>query len=205
MHTDITAHSVDGFPGANGEEALGFFTAIKDNTLADYLSSHPRANDFVQTPKPTPASFGKEKYFGVNAFKFITPDNEEKFIRYRFIPTAGESYLDDATLKDKSTNFLFDELPDVLKQGAIEFKLAAQIAEPGDVTDDNTVKWPQHRKVVELGTIKLVSLAEDQAAQQKHIIFDPIPRVDGIEASDDPLLQIRAGVYLISGKERRAA
>ena len=30
-------------------------------------------------------------------------------------------------------------------------------------------------------------------------------RVEGVEASDDPLLDVRAAVYLISGKGRRAA
>jgi catalase len=29
--------------------------------------------------------------------------------------------------------------------------------------------------------------------------------VDGIEASDDPLFELRAAVYLISGRRRRAA
>jgi len=41
-----------------------------------------------------------------------------------------------------------------------------------------------------------------------YLIFnegDPIPRVDGIEASADPLLELRAAVYLISGRRRRAA
>lgn len=85
------------------------------------------------------------------------------------------------------------------------FKLKAQIAEDGDVTDDNTAKWPEERRVVELGTIELQSIADDQAAQQKRIIFDPIPRVEGVEASADPLLEVRAGIYLISGRERRAA
>lgn len=196
---------MDGFPGATGEDALGFFSAIRDNTLGEYLANHPKANAFVQAPKPTPVSFGKEKYFGVNAFKFISPQKKEAFVRYRIIPVAGESYLDDAALKDKSPNFLFDEVSEVLLEGPVEFKLVVQTAEPGDVTNDGTVKWPEDRKIVELGTIKLESIAEDQAAQQKTIIYDPIPRVDGIEASDDPLLQVRAGVYLVSGKERRAA
>jgi len=46
---------------------------------------------------------------------------------------------------------------------------------------------------------------EHNAEEQKKIIFDPIPRIDGVEASLDPLLDIRAAVYLISGRERRAA
>jgi catalase len=49
-------------------------------------------------------------------------------------------------------------------------------------------------------------LAEEESLkEQKKIIFDPIPRVEGVEPSDDPLLEVRASVYLISGKQRRAA
>jgi len=74
-----------------------------------------------------------------------------------------------------------------------------------DVVDDATVHWPEDRPVVELGRIALDKLMEDSAAAQKQIIFDPIPRVDGIEPSEDPLLELRAAVYLISGRRRRAA
>ena len=41
-------------------------------------------------------------------------------------------------------------------------------------------------------------------AEQQHIIFDPIARVDGIEPSGDPLLEPRAAIYLASGRRRRA-
>jgi catalase len=51
----------------------------------------------------------------------------------------------------------------------------------------------------------LSGLAADGDAQQRRIIFDPIPRVDGIEASADPLFQPRADLYLLSGRRRRAA
>ena len=46
---------------------------------------------------------------------------------------------------------------------------------------------------------------EDNLADQKNIIFDPIPRIDGIDASADPLLELRAAIYLLSGRRRRAA
>lgn len=39
----------------------------------------------------------------------------------------------------------------------------------------------------------------------RRIIFDPIPRVDGIEPSGDPLLDLRAAIYLLSGRRRRQA
>ena len=51
----------------------------------------------------------------------------------------------------------------------------------------------------------LTALAADNPLQQQRIIFDPIPRIDGIEPSDDPLLELRAAIYLISGRRRRQA
>jgi catalase len=48
-------------------------------------------------------------------------------------------------------------------------------------------------------------VAPENAHEQKNVIFDPIPRVDGIDPSDDPLLELRAAVYLIGGRRRRAA
>jgi catalase len=58
---------------------------------------------------------------------------------------------------------------------------------------------------VKLGTIELTGPVADSMAEQKQVIFDPIPRLDGIEPSDDPLLELRAAVYLISGRRRRQA
>jgi catalase len=56
-----------------------------------------------------------------------------------------------------------------------------------------------------LGRVLLTEPVHDNMHEQKQIIFDPIPRVDGIDPSDDPLLELRAAVYLLSGRRRRAA
>jgi hypothetical protein len=40
-------------------------------------------------------------------------------------------------------------------------------------------------------------------AEHSHIIFDPIPRADGIESFEDPFLEPRASIYLVSGRRRR--
>jgi catalase len=78
-----------------------------------------------------------------------------------------------------------------------------QLANDGDVTDDATVHWPADRKLMELGRVLLNKLVASDAEEQRHIIFDPIPRVAGIEPSADPLLELRAAVYLMSGRRRR--
>lgn len=59
--------------------------------------------------------------------------------------------------------------------------------------------------MVDLGVVKLEAIKEDAEQEQKQIIFDPVPRVQGIEPSGDPLLEVRATVYLFSGRERHAA
>jgi catalase len=73
------------------------------------------------------------------------------------------------------------------------------------VVDDATIHWPEDRKLLELGTIALTAPVPDDARDQKQIIFDPIPRLDGIAPSNDPLLELRAAIYLMSGRRRRAA
>ena len=92
-----------------------------------------------------------------------------------------------------------------MKQGPVGFKIKVQLANPGDVVDDATVHWPEDRRVVDFGTLEFTEPVNDNAKEQKQIIFDPIPRVDGIEPSADPLLELRAAIYLISGRRRRSA
>jgi catalase len=213
VHTDIIGHSANGFPARNGEEFLGLLRGLATSDPANlagsaleaFLGSHPKALAFVQLPKPAPSSFGRESYFGLTAMKFTNKDGLSKFGRYSLLPEAGNDFLDDATVASKSANYLFDELTERLAKGPIKFKVVVQVAEDGDVIDDATVAWPAERKVVELGTIALTERVANDAGEQKYIIFDPIPRVDGIEPSDDPLLELRAAVYLLSGRRRRAA
>ncbi|KAJ7442648.1 catalase related subgroup domain-containing protein [Mycena latifolia] len=205
VHTDIVGHSAPAFPTRTGAEFLEFLRALAGGTIADFLGSHPAALAFVQTPKPFPASFAREGYFALHAFKFTNSEGVTRFGRYTIIPDAGLEHLEEAAVKSKSESYLFDELPERVAQGPISFHLLCQIATEGDVTDDVTVHWPKDRATVNLGKLTLTTLVADNAREQKKIIFDPIPRIEGIEESEDPLFEFRAALYLISGRRRRAA
>jgi catalase len=213
VHTDIISHSVDGFPTRTGEEFLEFLEAqaisdpanLAGSPLEAFLGSHPAALRFVQTPKPFPASFAQESYFGVTALKFTNAAGESRFGRYHVTPEAPNEYLDESEVQSKDGNYLFTELAERIAGEPVRFTLAVQLAEDTDVIDDATIHWPSDREVRELGTLELTTPVTDDAAQQKHVIFDPVPRLAGIEPSDDPLLELRAAVYLISGRKRRAA
>jgi catalase len=159
---------------------------------------------FVQTPKPIPTSFAHEKFFAVSAFKFTAADGSSRFGRYRIVPEAGSEYLDDKAAAARNANFLFDELKQRIGKGPVKYRIMVQLAEAGDVTDDATVRWPESRKQVEFGEVILREVAVDDP-ENRRVIFDPIPRVQGIEASADPLFDPRADLYLLSGRRRRAA
>jgi catalase len=213
VHTDIVSHSVNGFPSRTGQEFLEFLQALAASDPANlavspleaFLGSHPAALKFVQAPNAPPSSFARESFFGLTAMKFTNAEGASRFGRYSLLPEAGTDFLDAAAAKTKDPNYLFTEIAEHVAKEPIRFHLSLQLAEDGDVVDDTTIAWPAEREVVDLGTLELTAPVADDAAEQKHIIFDPIPRLAGIEPSDDPLLDLRAAVYLISGRKRRAA
>lgn len=212
-HTDIVAHSVDAFPTHTGAEFLEFLRAaaasdpvkLEGSALEAFFKTHPAALRFVQLPKPAPVSFARESYFGVTAMRFLNAGGVARYGRYRIVPVEGNEFVRKDELKGRDADYLRTEIVTRLRDGAAQFKLQVQVAAEGDEVNDATVHWPDNREILELGTLEVSSPVPDDAAQQKQIIFDPIPRLDGIEPSDDPLLELRAAVYLLSGRRRRSA
>lgn len=204
VHTDIVSHSTDGFLTRTGDEFLEFLRAAASGDPSAFLAAHPATLAFLQTPKPSPVSFATEAFFGVTAFRFINQQGVAQYGRYRILPKAGVAHLDDATAKSKSENYLFDELERRITEGPIGLDIHVQIANEGDVVDDATIHWPAERRVIHFGSVELTAKAPDDEAHRR-IIFDPIPRIEGIEPSADPLLELRAAIYLLSGRRRRHA
>jgi catalase len=204
VHTDIVSHSTDGFPTRTGQEFLDFLRALATGDPSAFLAAHPATLAFVQTPKPSPASFATEAYFGVTAFRFINEQRLTHYGRYRILPDAGVVHLDEVAAKSKGENYLFEELARRIAAGPIRFDIVVQVANDSDTVNDATIHWPADRPLVPFGAVELTAQTPDDEFHRR-IIFDPIPRVDGIEASDDPLLELRAAIYLLSGRRRRAA
>ncbi|WP_158752097.1 catalase family peroxidase [Acidobacterium sp. S8] len=213
VHTDIVSHSADGFPVRIAEELVELVRAIAatepdsphPNPIEAFLGGHPAALAYVQMPKPFPTSFAKEHFFAVSAFKFTNADGKEQYGRYRIVPELGTEYLTDEDAAAKTPNYLFDELFERIAAEPIKFQIFVQLANDGDPTDDATKQWPEDRTLLKFGEITLDTLVPNNEEEQRQIIFDPIPRVDGIDKSADPLFEPRATAYLMSGRRRRAA
>jgi len=211
VHTDIIGHSTNGFPVRTAEEFLEFLQAAaasgpgapRPAPVEVFLGGHPSALKFVTTPKPIPTSFAREAFFGVNAFKFTSQDGTSRYGRFRMVPEAGVQHMDAADAATRSANFLFEEIAERVAHGPVKLRVILQLAREGDVVDDATAQWPEDRPQAEFGVVTLTKRVVNDESEQRRIIFDPIPRVDGIESAGDPLLEPRADLYLMSGRRRR--
>jgi catalase len=210
VHTDIVAHSTDGFPVRTGEEFLEFLRAAaaagagKPQALEAFLAAHPNARRFVQAPKPIPTSFTREAFFAVTSFQFTNAQGVSRHGRFRIRPEEGTEYLSDEQAAAKSPDFLFEEIGPRLARGPVRLGVFVQLAGEGDDVTDASVPWPQGRPEVRFGTITLTERVDDAEPERRKMIFDPVPRVDGIDPSGDPLTEVRADIYLLSGRRRRA-
>ena len=178
--------------------------AGQPEALATFLAGHPNAKRFVETAKPIPTSFAREAFFAVTSFKFTNADGVSRHGRFRIRPEAGTEYLSNADAAAKSETFLFDELGQRLAKEPVRLGVSVQMAEPGDDVADASVTWPDSRTEIPFGTLTVTARVDDQVPERRKIIFDPLPRVDGIDSSGDPITEVRADVYLLSGRRRRA-
>jgi catalase len=210
-HTDIIGQSTDGFPVRTGEEFLEFLrnaaaaVAGQPQAMGAFLAAHPHAKRFVEAPKPIPTSFTREAFFAVTSFRFTNREGVSRDGRFRIRPEAGTEYLSDQSAGVKPENFLFDEIGPRLARGPVKFGIFVQMAEEGDDVTDASVTWNHSHPEIPFGTLVLESLVDDRAPEPRRIIFDPLPRVEGIDSSGDPLTDVRADIYLLSGRRRRAA
>lgn len=205
-YSDMVLISINGFPSATPEDFLGLLNAVaasgpdapKPSPVEQYLGAHPAALKFVTTPKPSPVSFATQAFYGVNAFKFTNANGETHYGRYRVEPLAGQHFLSKADTEKAAANYLMDELPSRLKQGAVQYRIALQVAEEGDAVNDPTQLWPETRKIVELGTLTIDAMHADGSKFEKSTMFNPLALVDGIAPSADPILLARPGAYAVS-------
>jgi catalase len=213
VHTDIIGQSHNGFPVRTGEEFLEFLQAAAASgpggpnppPITAFLATHPAAKAFVEASKPIPASYARQAYFAITAFKFINPAGQSRFGRFRFYPEAGIEVLTSEQLTRKTTDFLAVELSQRLAKGPAVFRVLVQLAEAGDDVTDSTALWPENRPEMEFGTLAITGRVDELAPERRKIIFDPVPRVDGIDSAGDPLTELRSELYLLSGRRRRAA
>lgn len=202
---DVVTNSLAFFPVATGEDFRDLLQALSVSspgaakpTAADkFIAAHPSVPKAFGSVS-TPVSFAQETYNGVDAFIFVNAAGKRQAFRFKIVPAAGTKHLTPAEAAKQPPDFLMDELPVRLAKGTVVFHLLAQLARPGDPTNDATQPWPADRTLVDMGTITLAKAASDNVAAQKAFHVLPNALTPGIEMSDDPLIDARVRAYVIS-------
>ncbi len=206
--TDMVLNSLKFFPVSTGAEFRDMLLAIaaspdtapKPTKFELFVKAHP-AVPMAFATVATPDSFADEEYYGVDAFVFVDKAGKKQPLRYIAEPEKLVHLAEDVAEKEPP-NFLMDELPQRLAHGAVVFHLKAQLAAPGDQTKDPTQPWPADRPVVDLGVLTIDKAVQDSMDAQKKLLFLPGQLLDGIEKSDDPLIDVRDNAYAISFSHR---
>jgi catalase len=206
--TDMVLNALKFFPVSTGADFRDLLLAVaaspadaaKPTKFDQFVASHP-AVPAAFASAATPASFAEQEYFGLDAFVLVDAAGKKQAVRYQMMPEHAV-HLAAADAAKIPPDFLMNELPARLKRGPVTFHFKAQLAAPGDSTADPAKPWPADRKVVELGTLTIDHAVADSAEAQKALLFLPGLLTDGIEQSDDPLIDVRDGAYAESFARR---
>jgi catalase len=206
--TDMVINSLKFFPVATGEDFRDLLLALaasppeaaKPTKFEQFVAGHPAVPAAFATAT-TPDSLADEEYYGIDAFVFVNKAGERQAVRYQMVPEHAV-HLDAADAAKRAPDFLMDELPERLKRGKVTFHFKAQLGAPSDSTKDATQPWSEDRKVVELGVLTIDKAVPNSAEAQKALLFLPGQVTDGIEPSDDPLIDVRDGAYAESASRR---
>jgi catalase len=172
--------------------------------LGAWLGEHPEAGPAIQhvLGSDPPASYAQVAYNGLHAFRWINADGEARFVRFGFVPEAGEATIPDEEARHGGPDYLQEEIARRIQSGPVAFRLVVRLAEEGDPIDDPTAAWPEEREAVEAGRLEITGPEQERERGDDVLVFDPTRVVDGIELSDDPILNFRPKAYSVSIERR---
>jgi catalase len=208
--TDIVAQTAPRFPTRTPDGFIEFVRAMAPGPsqlwkLPIFLARHPealaglRANAVALKP---PASYATCRYYAIHAFRWVSGDGRRRYVRYRWLPEAGEESLSRAEAKNRGRDYLQAEIPARLERQPVRFGLELQLASEEDDVNDPTQPWRDDRETIMGGTLELTELETARETGGDVLVFDPTRVTDGIELSDDPILQFRAPAYSVSIERR---
>jgi catalase len=169
-----------------------------------FVATHPETAAFFNYMKaaPLPSSFANGSYYSINAFQFIDANGQSHAVRWQFEPEAPFAALDPATLDKQPRDFLFDDLLMRIGKGPLRWHMIIVIANPGDRTDNATIRWTGRHRQIDAGTLVLDHATTEEKGDCRDFNYDPMILPKGIEVSDDPLLPLRSAAYSASFRRR---
>jgi len=172
--------------------------------LRAILPQHPNSAAVLRmrAQSPAPVSFASTAFHAVHVFRLTNTQGVETIARMHWRPVAGIAGQPVEQLSDQDVAILFGELDKRLQREPAEFELELELAEAGDPLDDVTTLWAEGRRRIAIGRLTIERPATEAEFGDPVMNHDPTVLVDGIDARDDPIIQIRRGVYEVSAALR---
>jgi catalase len=174
--------------------------------MVSFWRRHPEARRALfasATARPAP-SFANCRFNAIHAFRWIDREGGSRYVRCSWLPVEGEARLSRSAARRVARDYLERDLRERLTGGRpLRFRLQLQLAPDGidaQRAADPTRVWRDARMV---GGGELAVEALDQGNEP--IGFNPMRLCDGIEASEDRILQFRPSVYELSYRRRTSS
>ncbi|MEN8321212.1 catalase family peroxidase [Acinetobacter junii] len=208
QHTDLVGHSVEAFPADTPEE-FGRFLEIANQAninpklFNQYIAEHPATQRFFSLLGTTPQSYATTPFYPLHTFKFINDQHKVTIGRYQIQPLLSIHNLSTVEAKQKDKNFLQQELVQHLKTKPVQYKLILQIANSEDNLMHISQPWDGKHQMIELGTLNLTTILNNQSITDQALLFDPTHLTAGIDSVNDPMFVVRSPAYQLSAIRRR--
>lgn len=181
-----------------------------------FVARAPEATHFVTwlySDVGTVKSLLHIRGFGVNTYVWRNSDGVRRYVKYHWIPVAGEETItrqEAATLAGTDPDIAGRDLYDTIAAGMpVQYELWVQLMDPGDENYlpydplDCTKVWDEQRyPLLPVGVLTLNSNPENYMEQVEKAAFSPTNLLEGAELSNDKLLQARANIYWDSQRRR---
>lgn len=175
----------------------------------DFVSRAPEATNFVTwlySDWGTRKSLIHMSASSVNTYVWVNAKGQRTYVKYHWLPLAGEEMItaeESARLAGENPDIAGQELYDTIQKGLpVEYELHVQMMNPSDAEClpydplDDTKVWSQTDfPLVPVGRMTLNQNPDNYETQVENIAFAPGNLLDGVEFSNDKMLQGRTTVY----------
>jgi catalase len=184
--------------------------------IFDFIGNTPEALHmitFLFSPWGIPANYRQMQGSGVNTYKWVNAAGEGVLVKYHWEPLQGIKNLTQALAEDiqgKNFNHATQDLYEAIEKGEFpEWELCVQIMSDDDHLEldfdplDDTKLWPPEQfPFLPVGKMTLNKNPENYFAEVEQAAFGTGVLVDGLEFSDDKMLQGRTFSYSDTQRHR---
>jgi catalase len=177
--------------------------------IFDFISLSPSAMHMITwlfSPWGIPANYREMRGSGVHAYKWVNSEGKATLVKYHFIPKGGERNLTQEqaeAIQAKDFNHATGDLYDAIARGDFpEWEMQVQLMEDGEHPEldfdplDATKIWPPEQFPLRpVGRMVLDRNPTNYFAEVEQVAFGTGVLVDGMDFSDDKLLQGRTFSY----------